>query len=38
VFGRVSSGLVGADGISVVARDARDRPLDPVVIESVSIS
>jgi cyclophilin family peptidyl-prolyl cis-trans isomerase len=38
VFGRVTSGQDVADGISEVARDARDRPLDPVVIESVSIS
>jgi cyclophilin family peptidyl-prolyl cis-trans isomerase len=38
VFGRVTSGQDVADGISEVARDARDRPLDPVLIESVSIS
>jgi cyclophilin family peptidyl-prolyl cis-trans isomerase len=38
VFGRVTSGQDVADGISEVARDARDRPLDPVVIESVRIS
>jgi cyclophilin family peptidyl-prolyl cis-trans isomerase len=38
VFGRVTSGQDVADGISEVARDARDRPLDPVVIESVRVS
>jgi len=38
VFGRVTSGQDVADAISSVERDARDRPLDAVVIESVTIS
>ncbi len=38
VFGRVTSGLDVADAISSVERDARDRPLEPVVIESIAIS
>lgn len=37
VFGRVASGQEVADRISRVARDDRDRPLDPVVIESVAL-
>ena len=38
VFGRVTSGQEVADAISNVDRDGRDRPLEPVVIESVVIS
>jgi cyclophilin family peptidyl-prolyl cis-trans isomerase len=38
VFGKVTSGQDVADRISEVARDGRDRPLEPVVIESLSIS
>ena len=37
VFGRVTSGQDVADTISMVERDGRDRPLEPVVIESVAI-
>jgi cyclophilin family peptidyl-prolyl cis-trans isomerase len=37
VFGRVVSGQDVVDRISLVARDARDRPLEPVLIESVSL-
>ena len=38
VFGRVTSGQDIADKISAVERDGRDRPLEPVVIESLTIS
>ena len=38
VFGKVTSGQDVADTISAVDRDGRDRPLEPVVIESVAIS
>ena len=38
VFGRVASGQDVADRISEVERDGRDRPLEPVLIESVTIS
>ena len=38
VFGRLTSGQDVADTISMVDRDGRDRPLEPVVIESVAIS
>ena len=38
VFGRVTSGQDVVDTISMVARDGRDRPVDPVLIESVVIS
>jgi cyclophilin family peptidyl-prolyl cis-trans isomerase len=38
VFGRVTSGQDVADRISLVDRDSRDRPLEPVVIESVAIA
>jgi cyclophilin family peptidyl-prolyl cis-trans isomerase len=37
VFGRVVSGQDVVDRIAQVARDARDRPLEPVLIESVSL-
>jgi cyclophilin family peptidyl-prolyl cis-trans isomerase len=37
VFGRVTSGQDVADRISTVERDARDRPVEPVVIESLTI-
>jgi cyclophilin family peptidyl-prolyl cis-trans isomerase len=37
VFGRVTSGQDVADRISAVDRDARDRPLDAVVIESIAV-
>ncbi|MGH3078685.1 MAG: peptidylprolyl isomerase [Gaiellaceae bacterium] len=38
VFGRITSGQDTADGISLVERDAGDRPLEPVVIESVELT
>ena len=38
VFGRVTSGQDVVDAISLVERDGRDRPLDPVVIESITIA
>ncbi len=38
VFGRVTSGQDVVDAISLVERDGRDRPREPVVIESVTIS
>ena len=38
VFGRVTSGQDVADKISFAERDGRDRPLEPVVIESLTIS
>ena len=38
VFGRVTSGQDVADKISFVERDGRDRPLEPVLIESLTIS
>ena len=38
VFGRLTSGQDVADRISTVGRDGRDRPLEPVVIESVAIA
>jgi peptidyl-prolyl cis-trans isomerase B (cyclophilin B) len=37
VFGQVSSGMETVDRIESVATDGRDRPLDPVTIESISI-
>jgi cyclophilin family peptidyl-prolyl cis-trans isomerase len=37
VFGKVAAGQDVVDRISSVDRDARDRPLEPVLIESVSI-
>ncbi|GIU95853.1 MAG: peptidyl-prolyl cis-trans isomerase [Gaiellaceae bacterium] len=37
VFGRVTAGQDVVDRISLVARDARDRPLEPVLIESVTV-
>jgi peptidyl-prolyl cis-trans isomerase B (cyclophilin B) len=38
VFGRVTSGQDVADRISMVERDGRDQPLEPVLIESLTIS
>jgi len=38
VFGRVKSGMDVADKIAEVERDARDKPHEDVVIETVSIS
>ena len=38
VFGRVTAGQDVADHISTVDRDGRDRPVEPVVIESLAIS
>jgi peptidyl-prolyl cis-trans isomerase B (cyclophilin B) len=38
VFGRVTSGMDVADKISELPRDARDKPHEDVVIESVTIS
>jgi cyclophilin family peptidyl-prolyl cis-trans isomerase len=37
VFGRVTAGMDVADTISELPRDARDKPDDDVVIESVSV-
>jgi cyclophilin family peptidyl-prolyl cis-trans isomerase len=37
VFGRVVDGQDVVDRISQVERDARDRPLEPVVIESIDL-
>ena len=37
VFGRVVTGQDVVDRISLVKRDARDRPLEPVVIESIEL-
>ena len=38
VFGRVTSGQDVVDRISAVERDARDRPVEPVTIDSVELS
>src|SRR6266705_1941388 len=38
VFGRVTNGMEVVDTISELPRDARDKPHDEVVIESVSVS
>jgi cyclophilin family peptidyl-prolyl cis-trans isomerase len=38
VFGRVTEGMDVVDAISELPRDARDKPNDDVVIESVSVS
>ncbi len=38
VFGQVVSGEDVVDRISLVERDGRDRPLEPVVIESVELA
>ena len=38
VFGRITSGQDVADAISQVERDDRDRPLEPVVLESVQLT
>jgi cyclophilin family peptidyl-prolyl cis-trans isomerase len=38
VFGRVTAGQDVADRISLVERDGRDRPLEPVRIESVELT
>ena len=38
VFGRITAGHDVADRISHVERDMRDRPLEPVVLESVQLS
>jgi peptidyl-prolyl cis-trans isomerase B (cyclophilin B) len=38
VFGRITAGQDVADGISQVERDERDRPLEPVVLESVQLT
>jgi cyclophilin family peptidyl-prolyl cis-trans isomerase len=37
VFGRVATGQDVVDRISAVERDPRDRPVEPVVIESVEL-
>jgi cyclophilin family peptidyl-prolyl cis-trans isomerase len=37
VFGQVASGQDVVDRISHVERDSRDKPLEPVVIESVEL-
>jgi peptidyl-prolyl cis-trans isomerase B (cyclophilin B) len=37
VFGQVVSGQDVVDRISLVERDPRDRPLEPVVIESIAL-
>jgi peptidyl-prolyl cis-trans isomerase B (cyclophilin B) len=38
VFGRVTTGMEVVDTISELPRDARDKPHDDVVIESVTVS
>jgi cyclophilin family peptidyl-prolyl cis-trans isomerase len=38
VFGKVTSGQDVVDRISTVERDADDRPLEPVTIESIELS
>ena len=38
VFGRVTGGMDVVDRISAVPRDARDRPRDPVTVESVDVA
>ncbi|HET6624198.1 MAG TPA: peptidylprolyl isomerase [Gaiellaceae bacterium] len=38
VFGRITSGQDVADTISQVERDDRDRPLEPVLLESVQLT
>lgn len=38
IFGKVTAGQEVAEAISLVKRDANDKPLEDVVIESVSIS
>jgi cyclophilin family peptidyl-prolyl cis-trans isomerase len=38
VFGRVTGGQEVVDRISAVERDARDRPVEPVTIDSVELS
>ena len=38
VFGSVTSGQIVADRISLVPRDARDRPVEAVTIQSVELS
>jgi cyclophilin family peptidyl-prolyl cis-trans isomerase len=38
VFGRVANGMDVVDKISELPRDARDKPHDDVIIESVSVS
>jgi cyclophilin family peptidyl-prolyl cis-trans isomerase len=38
VFGRITSGQDVADRISHVDRDERDRPLEPVLLESVDLT
>ena len=38
VFGRVTSGMETVDEISLVPRDSRDKPLEPVVVERVELA
>jgi cyclophilin family peptidyl-prolyl cis-trans isomerase len=38
VFGRITAGQEVADRISHVDRDGRDRPLEPVLLESVDLT
>jgi cyclophilin family peptidyl-prolyl cis-trans isomerase len=38
VFGRVTSGLDVVDRISNAERDPRDRPLEPITIDSIELS
>jgi cyclophilin family peptidyl-prolyl cis-trans isomerase len=38
VFGRITSGQDVADRISQLDRDERDRPLEPVLVESVELT
>ena len=38
VFGRVVSGQEAVDRISLTERDARDRPLEPILIESIDLT
>jgi peptidyl-prolyl cis-trans isomerase B (cyclophilin B) len=37
VFGKVTAGMEAVDAIAAVQRDARDNPLTPVVIKSVTV-
>ena len=37
IFGRVTTGLDVADGISLLPKGARDRPLDDVIIQGIMV-
>ena len=38
VFGQIASGMDTIDKIEATETDGRDRPVEPVLIESISIS